>query len=100
VQERHKPAFEPPKIAAPKEAPIVTFVRSMRAAGEVRAVGPNEIRAFRLLREADLPIGANLRGIIDPFVQRFVEKGTPASASAETYGSVDEFLAHEGYAVR
>jgi hypothetical protein len=95
VHERNKPVYNPPKLAAPKKPPLAAFVRSMRESGETRTIGPNEVRAFRIVHRANLPMGANLNEIISKFVN-----GGGIPLTKETYPSVSEFLAHEGYAVR
>ncbi len=94
---RNKPSYDPPKLAAPTEAPLEGFVRSMRESGETRTVGPNEVRAFRIVRRANLAKGANLADIIRKFVNG---DGGGIPLTKEAYSSVSEFLAHEGYAVR
>lgn len=96
VQERNKPAYQPPRIAAPKELPLTLFVRSMRESGEVRPVRGNEIRAFRMLRQANLPVGGNMAGLF----KALTAGKTNIPLTDEVYATVDEFLAHEGYATR
>jgi hypothetical protein len=92
VRRRNREDQPKPKLAAPKIPPLQLFVQSMREAGENRKIGPNEIRAYRIVAQSGAPTGARIRD--------FMREGITAPLTDESYSSVSEFLAHEGYAVR
>lgn len=101
VKRRNLPEPEQPKrLTGPKLPPLQSFVRAMRDAGEARPVGPWEVRAFRMARQAPDQVAENVGALFRSFGGQKGGATVAVPLTDERYSSVNEFLAHEGYAVR